>query len=279
MAYIDRIPKPGREWTQEDLQAYKISVREMQLHPDSTLHLDIDPAILNCPLGHVSSTTSDVAAIYLGYLYHAINPSSSQKFMRNQFLKETLKLMRFDNEPRTLIKSQHPIPFTVRGRSLLAETDLCLIHTPSSIILLPLIEDDESTNFGSNADAVVIAQALAAFAFNNAMRFVYRLAHLPIMIIPCILINGTRPTFYLVPITEELSTAVVAGKYPMTPTEVWRYHIPVTDDMLPEVDLKDVKYRQLAFRCLLMFKTTASEYWKNVMEGVPVKDVNYGMKD
>jgi hypothetical protein len=40
------------------------------------------------------------------------------------------------------------------------------------------------------------------------------------MTIPCITMSGTRPTFYLVPVTQELSTAVIGGVYPATETTV-----------------------------------------------------------
>jgi len=42
------------------------------------------------------------------------------------------------------------------------------------------------------------------------------------MTIPCITMSGTRPTFYLVPVTTELNDAVITGQYPATQTRILR---------------------------------------------------------
>ncbi|KAG6807071.1 hypothetical protein H0H92_008928 [Tricholoma furcatifolium] len=257
--------KRGREWTQNDLERLNITIQPHLLFPDPDLK--IHPAIVNCPPGDNSSDIPDSAEVYLGSFSHAIDPSSSQPMM-DRFLSETLNLLGFDDTPGAMIKTQYPIPFSVDSRDAVAEADICVVHTPSLIILLPLIEDNKFTKLGTNAEAVVVAHALAAYEFNNQRRFASFLPHAPAMIIPCILMTGTRPTFFFVPVTKALSRAVITGERPTTETKVLRCHIPLSDDMSPEVDMADTKYRRLAFKCLLKFKEIAGMHWRAMMVGM-----------
>ncbi|KXN85097.1 hypothetical protein AN958_11701 [Leucoagaricus sp. SymC.cos] len=100
----------------------------------------------------------------------------------------------------------------------IAQTDVCLLHRPITVLLV-LIEDKTLSN-RNDAESQVIAEAIAAFQFNNQKREEKGLASLTAMTIPCITMSGTRPTFYLVPVTQELSTAVIGGVYPATETRV-----------------------------------------------------------
>lgn len=46
------------------------------------------------------------------------------------------------------------------------------------------------------------------------------LSTLDTMTVPCITMTGTRPIFYLVPVTQELGGAVINGKSPEVETKV-----------------------------------------------------------
>lgn len=46
------------------------------------------------------------------------------------------------------------------------------------------------------------------------------LPELEAMTIPCITMSNINPTFYLVPVTKELSNAVMGAQYPPTQTRV-----------------------------------------------------------
>ena len=63
------------------------------------------------------------------------------------------------------------------------------------------------------------AQAIAALQFNNTKRAVRSQLVLEAMTIPCITMVGTNLTFYLVPVTKELSDAVMTAQYP--PRQTW----------------------------------------------------------
>ena len=75
-------------------------------------------------------------------------------------------------------------------------------------------------NFQSfNPEPQVIAEAIAGYQHNNERRAGMGLPTLNTMTVPCITMVGTRPTFYLVPVTRELSDAVTTGQWRYQSTE------------------------------------------------------------
>ncbi|KAG2123486.1 hypothetical protein DEU56DRAFT_745352, partial [Suillus clintonianus] len=84
----------------------------------------------------------------------------------------------------------------------------------------------------------MIAQAIATYQRNNDCRHDMGLNPLHTMTIPCITMVGTRVTFYLVPVTNELNAAVVAGEYPLSQTRVRKCTVDHVGGM---------EYRKLAF--------------------------------
>ena len=67
------------------------------------------------------------------------------------------------------------------------------------------------------------------------------------MTIPCITMTGTRPIFYLVPVTRELSEAVLTGQYPAHTTKVNKCVVISNGGRLGE-GMESPGFRQVAFR-------------------------------
>ena len=73
----------------------------------------------------------------------------------------------------------------------------------------------------------LIAEAIAAFQTNNTRRTrVLGQNAIDTNVIPGIVLAGSSPTFYKIPITAELAQAVELGLFPATPTVVYA-HLPV----------------------------------------------------
>jgi hypothetical protein len=70
--------------------------------------------------------------------------------------------------------------------------------------------------------------------------------------------SGTRPTFYLVPVTTVLSQAVIEGQYPITNTCVLQCETPGRH---ASIGMEDVEYRKLAFKRFIAFKELADTNW------------------
>jgi len=267
MANLIRSAKSGSDWTANELIAYNIaisSLRPDQFFPTPDPSLDhIDPAILSSPPDDDNPNLSDVAAEYLGYLDLASR--ATQESFIDDFAAETLKLLGF-NERRTTVSTRYIIPLTICGDNRVAQTDVCLIHNPS-FVLLVLVEDKTLTN-KTEAEAQVIAEAIAAFQFNNRKRRERDLDLLDVMTIPCITMSGTRPTFYLVPVSTELSNAVITGQYPATQTRVLRCATVATPTRRASTGMEDTVYRKLALKRFVAFKALAKSHWLRILEGV-----------
>ncbi|KAJ7696627.1 hypothetical protein B0H14DRAFT_3529712 [Mycena olivaceomarginata] len=74
----------------------------------------------------------------------------------------------------------------------------------------------------TDAYAQLIAEAIAAYQVNQLTRTSSGLPRLQSLVVPGILLVGTSPTFYTVPLTEELVRCVERGE---TPTIV-AVHLP-----------------------------------------------------
>jgi hypothetical protein len=135
---------------------------------------------------------------------------------------------------------------------------VCLIHNPT-FVLLVLVKDKTLTN-RTSAVAQVIAVAIAAFQFNNKMRMDHGLDPLGAMTPPCITMNGTLPTFYLVTVTTELSNAVITGQYPATQTRVLTCATVPTHILRAGTGMEDMEYRKLALKRFLGFKLLAKSH-------------------
>jgi hypothetical protein len=115
---------------------------------------------------------------------------------------------------------------------------------------------------GFNPEPQVIAEAIAVYQYNKKKWQTGGLPTLDTMTIPCITMVGMQPMFYLIPVTQALSTAVVTGQYPKTPTKVVKCvtasgpNRPFSEGMMmPE-------YRRVAFQHFITFKILAKEYWQ-----------------
>jgi len=264
MANVIRSAKSGSDWTANELIAYNITISsllptEFFSTPDPSLD-GIDPAILTSPSDDDNPTLSDVAAEYLGYLNLAAR--ATQESFIVDCAAETLKLLGC-NERRTTVSTRYIIPLTICAANRVAQTDVCLIHN-RNLVLLVLVEDKPNTNM-THAEAQVVADAIAAFQFNNRKREDHGLDPLDVMTIPCITMSGTCPTFYLVPVSSDLSDAVITGQYPATETQVLRCVTVATHIWR---GMEDTEYRRLALKRFLAFKGLAKRHWVRIVEGL-----------
>ncbi|KAG6813625.1 hypothetical protein H0H92_009242 [Tricholoma furcatifolium] len=261
-----RIPKSGNDWGDADLMAYNITVLVCSPENFFTTHLEqsldhIDPAILNsvCP-GDIPAL-SDSAAAYFNHLHLATKREQFSFF--DNFAAETMKLLGF-NEHSTVVSQRYTIPWTISyDDTHFAETDVCLIHT--SLLVLLVVTQDKTLTMTCD-EPIVVAAAIAAFQFNNQKRAQLGLVPLDVMTIPCIEMAKTRPTFYLVPVTKELSDAVIRGQYPAHETRVLRCSTPTYRPMI--IGMEGKEYRKVALQRFLAFKALAKSHWMHTLGGL-----------
>ena len=274
MATLPRSAKSSGDWTTNDLLAYNITVSSQSPEtfyseplPDianlATFY-DIDPNLLSGTLG--TQGLSNETYCLLEYLDLASRPNSDQESAVHDFAREILRALRYELRG-SLLRSRHTIPLLISGdpnRS--APTSVCLIQGRSGIILIPVIQEDTPVD----PEPKVIASAIATFQYNSRLQARLGKEKLDSMSIPCITMSGTRPTFYVVPVTRELSKAVHTGQYPASTTLVKKCIVALNNYRLSE-GMESPGFRQVALQHYASFLPFARTHWENFI--VPPKAV------
>lgn len=260
MANLIRSPKSGSDWTTYELMAYNITIKTQSFgeffRRNSELPLtNLDPSLVNSTVG-AESNLPDHTVRYLSRLDWATY--GGQESFMDDFYYETLRLLGFE-ERNSIVSGRNIIPLTICGDDRqTAQMDVCIVNRQSMVLL---VLQGDKTMFGStHPEPQVIAKAIAVYQYNNEERQTRGLVPLDAMTIPCITMVGTRPTFYLVPVTKMLSNAVVTGQYPEAPTEVVKCITPLGYNHQTDGGMETPAYRQLAFQRFLAFKDLAKVY-------------------
>ena len=225
MADLIRSAKSGSDWTSNELAAYNITVRR-QSAPDffgyqpNTIPEYLDPEFVHSPVPP-NDNIADVATFrILQYIDLATRANATQESAIDDVARELLRLLNFE-EKGTLLRSRYAIPFLISGDTgRIAQTDLCLIQGSSTILLI--IQEDKTGFSQKDPKAQVIAEAIAAFQYNNLSRDQAGLDTVESMTIPAMIMIGTRPIFYKIPVTRALSDAVARAQYPAFQTTVFK---------------------------------------------------------
>ena len=131
----------------------------------------------------------------------------------NDLAKEILPVLGYERRG-LIIRSRYNIPLQTCGdpnRS--ARTAVSLIQFPSTILLV--VQEDAASV--CDPEPQVIAEAIAAFQFNNRTRARLDQPELDSMTIPCITIIDARLIFYLVPVTQEENSAKLLLQHDIHP--------------------------------------------------------------
>jgi len=257
----------GRKWTQHELTTYNVTISPLPpakffLDPDPSFE-HIDPAILGS-LDYDNRIFPSIDVTRFLYSLHPAIKPTRQGFLVD-FAAATLTFLGFE-EDRGLVVSR--LPFASGESHAVVRTDACLLNPYLNFALLVVIVDEILTG-DTDAEPRVIAAAIAAFQFNNRNRKGLGLRPLDTMTIPCIKMTGTRPTFYLVPVTEALSRAITRGEHPAAQTRALRCRTAATTHAKRlSIGMEDIEYRKLALKRFLAFKALAKSHWERVFGGV-----------
>ena len=155
----------------------------------------------------------------------------SEESAVDDLAKSILQMFDYDYGDRT-IRTRETIDLDMANGKTQANPDICVEDTKLSIKLL--VQEDKSYNVGNDKrvlghspEAQLVAEAIAAFQDN--VRVCDRLGITELSnnkVIPGIVLLGTCPTFYLIPVNTELSDNVKQGTEPSKDTVVKKYIIP-----------------------------------------------------
>lgn len=224
MANLSRTAKSGDDWGRNELLAYNILIE----YQDASTFFAIDilppPSIAAEVLNTAAAEDMKDEESYAlcRYMDIAMNPVPEQESAVDDFAVELLWMMGYAKRPR-LVRSHMDIDFDICGEDRRAQIDVCVVD---DIHILLLVQENKHHMTQKDPVPQLIAKAIAAFQANNTKR-THLLGQDPIThkIIPGIVMTGTSPVFFKIPVTIELANSVSMGEYPPTPTVV-RAHLP-----------------------------------------------------
>ena len=257
----------GSDWGRNELLAYHITVTPIppqeffQQGADPSLTC-LDPALINSPLD--ATNVSDDTYHFLGCIELATN--AGQETAIDDFAREFLRIVGFE-ERGCVVHTHHVMPLSICGESgdtkKVAQTCVGLLDRRSTMLLI--LQVDKTVFSTSDPEPHVIAEAIAAYQYNNLKRARMGLSTLETMTVPCITMRGTCPTFYLVPVTQELSDAVITGQWPKVETKVLKCVTLVGCNRRLSEGMETPEYRRVAFQRMIAFKALAKSQWKKFL--------------
>jgi len=253
-----RPSKMGRKWTQDDVLAYNIKV----VYEDLTTFFgvtDLPPpnvendALTALPAQHSNAAHSHSISNMLFYMGRlATNPVPhifNIESLTIQFVKELFSLFHYEDVKKGRFVMTRPTLGYMESQGRPPQLDIC-IRDISHAILLVVKADRRSRGF--NPEPRLISDAIGAFHNDNIMREKHLgIDPLTSMVMPGIVMHGTMPTFYKIPITPELVRAVESGERPEQETVVHAYHPEVPR---PEEGMKPLDNRSILLSCFECFR-------------------------
>ncbi|KAK0235430.1 hypothetical protein EDD85DRAFT_887982 [Armillaria nabsnona] len=236
MANLLRTAKSGSDWTTSELDAYHIEI--IPVDPLDFFGVQalpppqVDPEILE----HVEA--ADMIQDRNTELISLLDLEGAVV----DFAVELFRVLGYVKRDR-LARTRVDLPLLICGEYCHTSTDVCLVDCSRNDILL-VQEDNE---------AQLVAEAVAAFAQNNQSRGDVGMPPLDEKIMPGIVMLGTMPTFYKIPVSQSLLYHIRHGTYPPELTQVTCCAVPVPR---PGEGMKPLDNRKEIFRCYEAFKVT-----------------------
>jgi hypothetical protein len=273
MVYLTRTGKEPRNWSAKDLTAYNITICAQGAEeffgrqPGPIDHLDPD---------FLSTGDPTLANSFSRETYHFLSlldmATRQDEIAIHDFAKIILEVVGFDKVSgrivRTRLRSDYITLTTPDDDNYAADIDVALMHSLSYTILLFVQLEDESYEYSEDhPEPQLIAKAIAAFQQNNYWRKGRFLRPIDKMTIPCITMVGTRPSFFKVPVSLQLSDCVASGKYPPEPTIVTRCDPPAPRRLAAGMGIPE--YRRTALEYYNAFLAVAEECWTAILVGLP----------
>jgi len=253
MANIMRFAKSESDWTFNELETYRIAIQEQ----DQAQFFDGPLPEYTGPLGFVEheDRVQGLDAPSLSLIKRLVLATEIEEGGESavaDFVVELLRVMGYEKD-HTLVRTRKSIRLLMCSEFVLATTDVCLMDVSSSEILLLVQEDKMHISTTSDPEAQLIANSIAAFQANNAIRVNHLfLEPLEKQVIPGITMVGTFPIFYKIEVTADLDRSVRFGQYPEAKTVVYR-HTPRVQSRRDD-GMRPLDNRKLVLRCYEAFK-------------------------
>ncbi|KAJ6609533.1 hypothetical protein B0H10DRAFT_2193828 [Mycena sp. CBHHK59/15] len=259
MANIVLSAKSSNQWTFNELAGLNIRIENVDApsflgsalpdpRTDSTL---LAHPVLIGNLTHPSGVISKDNSLFFRYLQHAtrrfaLGPATNSAV--DDFTAFLLRMLDYD-EPKHLVHQRMELDLIMCGQQVTAKPDVVVMNDQDYILLVQHYMPQ------AEAEPQLIAAAIAAHYENNRRRRTLGLPTVAAKAFAGIIMIGTAPTFYQIPVSEALVEAVGRGQYPPAATVVRKLVPPVHnlrdhlyDGMVPLAN------RQIILQCLGAFR-------------------------
>jgi hypothetical protein len=243
----------GRRWTQDDVLAYNIKVvyQDLQTFFGVT---DLPPPNTESRIFTARDFATAVEPGTSHMLRHMdrITRAADGDNKRSSTIDLVRELFEVIHYPNLAQKREMTMYHTLRylrscGRP--PQLDIGIMHDFTTISLVVKV-NKHSPWF--EPEPRLISDVIAAFQNDNIVR-VKRLGIDPLIskVMPGIVMDGSMPTFYKIPVTHELVRAVESGKRPEDETVVYAYRPRVPK---PEEGMRPLDNRQIILSCFEAFR-------------------------
>jgi len=253
LANLVRSGKPGSEWTVNDLLSYNITIETVD-NEEQFFEIEGDPPLppedMDGFLTYLDTTAADRAGDDdTANLLHTLQMAQTNaESWVDEFASRMLRKMGYEGRKR-LVKVNQKLQFLSGGALQTAQADVCVMSRDEVILL---VQEDKRSPDGSvlGSEPQLVAEAIAAFHWNQDQATLRRRVPRTTMALPGILMIGALPVFYKIIITDELYSAVKATSYPTKQTIIYRF-IPTYDGLINhamselEVRRRVVQYYEL----------------------------------
>ena len=196
-----RSAKSPNDWTIGDLEAYNISLSREQANVFfGTQHLpqpQIDSEILN--IQDAADMVKDANQELINLLDLAMVPADFEESAVDDFAVCLFWALRYTSGHR-IARTRKDIPLFICGEWRHAKTDVCLLDRLQNNIML-LVQENKGFGEGqqtqSDAEAQLVAEAIAAFYWNNRQRWEAGLPELEAAVCPFTIAFSTGPLEFL----------------------------------------------------------------------------------
>lgn len=252
MSSLIRNPKSASDWTHNDLRAYNIVIEEQT---SELFFNDVNLPKPNCPQdflynGVSTENTSQVTDDLLWNMGEVTGESGLGENSVDQFARSLFVAIGFTSK-HIHPSVRKPLKLLIGGEQKSAQTDVCLVYKHSGVLLL-VQEDKAEGRPVIYGEAQLVAEAIAARQ-HNVIRGMIKQSSTEV--IPAILMIGTYPVFYRIPISAELDLSIGSLSYPELETMVTKCSpkVPRHDERYSEgmrpLDNRDIILRYFeAFR-------------------------------
>lgn len=219
MSGLIRSAKSASDWAYSDLNAYNVKTHEL----DASSFFGHMPAALPpgadefCTARDWRLVQNEDVFVPLRLLEHARGAAGVHESAVDDFAMALFRVVGYVSQA-WVARSRMPIPLTICGETRSAQADVCLLNDRCIILL---VQEDKRYLSDAPPEPQLIAEAVAAFQQNNAIRR-YKLGvpELEEEVMPGIIMVGAFPVFYKITVTRELADCVASGRFPQSETHV-----------------------------------------------------------